>query len=268
MKKLLLILSCTLIFISCEKDKESIIENTDIPLISKVLIGGEIYMEYTYNDENLLTEEKSKFHYSGHFYNNNNQLIKSDFYWDMRIASSSSSVLEEAMNRIEWVSPENTPKSISHRYTYNSEEQLFRKSFVRPSGDNSDFMEFKYENDRIVRATGFNNNSISGYTDYLYDEFGNVISQAKYTVSSFGIEELSTTTEYEYDNMHNPYRSFRRLMTPGTYTNPNNITKETYTLNFDVDPSIEKVQITEYTYEYNTNGYPIKVNGEAEYVYK
>ena len=92
MKKLLLILSCTLIFISCEKDKESIIENTDIPLVSKVLIGGEIYMEYTYNDENLLTEEKNKFHYSRHFYNNNNQLIKSDFYWDMRIASSDSRV--------------------------------------------------------------------------------------------------------------------------------------------------------------------------------
>jgi hypothetical protein len=90
----------------------------------------------------------------------------------------------------------------------------------------------------------------------------------KYIVSSSGIEELSTTTEYEYDNMHNPYQSFKRLVTPGIYTNPNNITKETYTLNFDVDPSIEKVQITEYEYEYNRNGYPIKVNGETEYVYK
>jgi hypothetical protein len=268
MKKLLLILSCTLIFISCEKDKESIIENTDIPLVSKVLIGGEIYMEYTYNDENLLTEEKSKFHYSRHFYNNNNQLIKSDFYWDMRIASSDSRVIEAAMNRKEWVSPENTPKSISHRFTYNSKEQLFRKSFVRPSGNNSDFMEFKYENDRIVRVTGFNNNSISGYTDYQYDEYGNVINQMKYIVSSSGIEELSTTTKYEYDNMHNPYLSFKRLITPGIYTNPNNITKETYILNFDVGPSIEKVQIKEYTYEYNANGYPVKVNGETEYVYK
>ena len=268
MKKFLLILSCTLIFISCEKDKESIIENTDIPLISKVLIGGEIYLEYTYNDENLLTEEKSKFHYSRHFYNNNNQLIKSDFYWDISMASSDSRVIEAAMNRIEWVSPENTPKSISHKFEYNKKEQLLRKSFVRPSGNNSDFMEFQYENDRIVRAKGFNNNSISGYTDYQYDEYGNVIRLTKYIVSSSGIEELSTTTEYEYDNMHNPYQSFRRLMTPGIYTNPNNITKEIYTLNFDVGPSIEKVQITEYTYEYNADGYPVKVNGVTEYVYK
>jgi hypothetical protein len=268
MKKLAFAFFFSLIFFSCEKDKQFIIENTDIPLISKVLIGGEIYMEYSYNDANLVIEEKNKFHYAKHTYNDNNQLITSDFYWDMRIASSNSSVLEAAMNRKEWVNPDNTPKSISHVLEYNSMKHIIRKSFIRPSGNNSDYMEFQYENDRIVRTTGYNNNSISGYTDYLYDIAGNIIKQTKYFISSTGIAELSTTTEYEYDNMHNPYQSFKRLITPGVYTNPNNITKETYTLNFDVDPSIEKVQITEYTYEYNANGYPIKVNGVTEYVYK
>ncbi len=64
MKNKLLIFIITLFFISCERDKELIIENTDIPLISKVLIGDEIYMEYSYNDANLVIEEKSKFHYT------------------------------------------------------------------------------------------------------------------------------------------------------------------------------------------------------------
>jgi hypothetical protein len=268
MKKNLVIFIITLFFISCEKDKQSIIENTEIPLISKVLFGDEIYMEYSYNDANLLIEEKSKFHYSRHFYNYNNQLIKSDFYWDMRIASSNSRVLEEAMNRKEWVNPENTPKSISHKYKYDGNGQLLRKSFIRPTENNSDFIEFQYENDRIVRSTGYNNNSITGYTEYQYDEYGNVIRQKKYTVSSSGIDELSTTTEYEYDNMHNPFQSFRRLITPGIYTNSNNVTKETCTLNFDVNPPGEKVQIMEYTYEYNADGYPVKVNSETEYVYE
>jgi len=268
MKKTVLAFLFSLLFFSCEKDKQSIIENTDIPLISKVLIGDEIYMEYSYNDANLLIEEKSKFHYSRHFYNNNNQLVASDIYWDMRIASSNSRVLEEAMNREEWVNPDNTPKSISHVLEYDTKKQIIRKSFIRPSGDNNDIMEFQYENDRIVRSTGYYNNSISGYTDYQYDEYGNVIRQTKYTVLSTGITELTTTTEYEYDSMHNPYQSFRRLVTPGIYTNPNNITKETYTLNFDVDPSIEKVQITENSYEYNAMGYPIKVNWVTEFVYK
>jgi hypothetical protein len=268
MKKILLMFFFSLLLFSCEKDKQVIIENKDIPLISKVLIGGEIYMEYTYNEANLVTEEKSKFHYAKHTYNDMNQLITSDFYWDISMASSDSRVIEAAMNRKEWVSPENTPKSISHKFEYNSKQQLIRISYIRPSVNISDFMEFQYENDRIIRVTGYYNNSISGYTDYLYDNDGNIIRQTKYFVSSAGIAELSTTTEYEYDNMHNPYQSFKRLITPGIYTNPNNITKETLTINFDVDPSTEKVQITENSYEYNDMGYPIKVNGLTEYVYK
>jgi hypothetical protein len=186
----------------------------------------------------------------------------------MRIASSNSSVLEAAMSRKEWVNPENTPKSISHVLKYNIMKHIIRKSFIRPSGDNSDIVEFLYENDRIVRLTGYYKNSISNYTDYLYDNYGNIIKQTSYHMSSAGITELSTTTEYEYDNMHNPYQSFKRLLTPGIYTNPNNITKEICTLNFDVDLSIEKVQITENTYKYNDKGYPLKVNRLTEYVYK
>jgi len=268
MKKIALMFVFSVMFFSCEKDKQLIIENTDIPLISKVLIGGEIYMEYSYNSANLVTEEKSKFHYTRHIYNDRNQLITSDFYWDISMASSDSRVIEAAMNRKEWVNPDNTPKSISHALEYNSKSQLIRKSYIRPSVHITDSEEFLYENDRIVRATGYYNNSISGYTDDLYDDNGNIIKQTKYFVSSAAIAELSTTTEYEYDNMHNPYQSFKRLITPGVYTNQNNITRETCTIQFEVDPSTEKVQITENSYEYNDRGYPLKVNGLTEYVYK
>ena len=99
-------------------------------------------MEYSYNDANLVTEEKSKFHYAKHIYNDINQLIKSDFYWDMSIASSNSSVLEAAMNRTEWVNPGNTPKSISHTLEYNGKGQLIRKNYIRTADNNSDFVEF------------------------------------------------------------------------------------------------------------------------------
>ena len=68
--------------------------------------------------------------------------------------------------------------------------------------------------------------------------------------------------------MQNPYQSFKRLITPSIYTNQNNIVKEIYTIHYEVDASIEKVQITENSYEYNDKGYPVKVNGVKEYVYK
>jgi hypothetical protein len=111
-------------------------------------------------------------------------------------------------------------------------------------------------------------NILSGYIDYSYDENGNLVKEVKYNVSAEGIAELMTTTDFEYDNMKNPYKSFRRLMTPGVYTNENNIVKQTYTIHFEVDPSTEKVQVTETSYDYNDKGYPVRVNGTVEYVYK
>ena len=268
MKKAVFLFFFSLILFSCEKDEPLIVENTDIPLISKVLIGDETYMEYSYNDANLVTEEKSKFHYTRHIYNGKNQLTKSDCYWDISIASSDSRVIEAAMNRKEWVNPDNTAKSITHALEYNKNGQLIRKLYIRPSVSNSEYNEFTYENDRISRQTMYWQNAMSFYIDYVYDEKGNLIKESKYYVSSTVGTELWTTTEYEYDSMKNPYQTFKRLISPSKYTNPNNITKETYTIHFDVDPSIEKVQITENSYEYNDKGYPIKVNGLTEYVYK
>jgi len=268
MKKALLLFLFSLIIFSCEKDRLLTVENTDIPLISKVLIGNETYMEYSYNEANLVTEEKSKFHYTKHIYNDNNQLTKSDFYWDLSIASSDSRVLEAAMNRKEWVNPDNTAKSMTHSLEYNNNGQLIRKSYIRATDSNTDYNEFTYENDRISRQTIYSRNVLSNYIDYVYDGKGNLIKESKYQVSSTAGNELLTTTEYEYDNMKNPYQTFKRLISPGKYTNPNNITKETYTIHFDVDQYTQKVQVTTNTYKYNNKGYPVTVNGEVEYMYK
>jgi len=268
MKKLALLFFFSLILSSCEKDKQLIVENTDIPLISKVLVAGLPYYEYNYNDANLLIEEKSKFHYTKHNYNDNNLLTTSDFYVDPAMFSSDSRVVEASMNRKEWVNPDNTAKSLTQTFEYNGDGQLARKTYTRPSVTDSEYSEFSFENDRISRQTMYWQNIMSFYIDFIYDEKGNVIKESKYHVPSTGIAELWTTNEYEYDNMHNPFQAFKRLMSPSKFTNPNNITKETYTIYFEVDQWTQKVQIANNTYEYNDYGYPIKVNGEAEYVYK
>jgi hypothetical protein len=268
MKRILFMLLFSPMFFSCEKDKQLIVENTDIPLLSKVLVAGVSYYEYAYNDANLLSEEKSKFHYTKHNYNDKNLLTTSDFYVDPVMFSSDSRVVEASMNRKEWVSPDNTAKSLTQTFEYDDDGQLTRKTYSRPSVTDSEYSEFSFENDRISRQTMHWQNAISFYIDYLYDEKGNSIKESKYYVPSTGIPELWTTTEYEYDNLHNPFQAFKRLVSPGKYTNPNNITKETYTIHFEVDQWIQKVQVTNSIYEYNDMGYPIKVNGAAEYVYK
>jgi len=268
MKKIVLILFSALILSSCEKEQQPFIENTDIPLISKVLIDGTLYYEYTYTDANLLSEERSKYHYTKHNYNNQNLLSSSEIYMDAAMFSSTWSEVEASMNRTEWVNPDNTAKSLTQTFEYTMSNQLVREIYTRPSSTISEYAEFTLENGRIIRQTLYWEDKLSFYIDYEYDETGNLIKQSKFYVPSTGIEELWTTTEYEFDNMHNPFRAFKHLLTPGKYTNPNNITKETYTIHFEVDQWTQKVQVTDNTYQYNNSGYPIKVNGEVEYLYR
>lgn len=268
MKKITLVITFTLALFSCEKEKQIIVENTDIPLLTKVLTGGISNMEYSYNAANLVTEEKSKFTYIRHSYNDNNLLSHSDFYMDPAMFSSDWSIVEASMNRKEWVNPDNTARSLTKGFEYDSNEQLTRITYSRPSVNNSEYSQYTLENDRINRQTMYWQNAISFYIDYLYDEKGNLIKESKYYMPSTGIAELWTTTEYEYDNMNNPFHAFNRLMDPGKFTNQNNITKETYTIYFEVDQWTQKVHTINNSYEYNAIGYPIKVNGEAEYVYR
>lgn len=268
MKKIVFLFLFSLAFFSCEKDGPLIVENTDIPLISKVVIGNETYMRYSYNHANLLTEEKSKFTYTKHNFNSNNLLSSSDFYVDPAMYSSDWSVVEASMKRKEWVNPTNTHKSLTQLFQYAEQDQTFKVTYSRPSTSNSEYSVFTIENDRIRKQIMYWQNAMSFIIDYVYDEKGNLTQESKYYISSTGVSELWTTTEYEYDNMKNPFQAFKRLKFPSKYTNPNNITKETYTLHFDVDQFTQKVQVTNNNYEYNDKGYPIKVNGKAEYVYK
>jgi hypothetical protein len=265
---ILFIILISSLIVSCEKDKQPLVENEDMELISKILLNGELHQEYIYNNQNLITEEKSKFFYTGHSYNDDNQLVRSEFYLDPGMFSSYWEIAQAAMNRTEWVNPSNSTKSLTQEFEYDKKNLLIKKTYVRPSSSYSEYMTFTYDNDRISRQTMYWQNNISGYIDFFYDSSGNLTKEEKYGIVEGGAPELWTTHEYEFDNMKNPYYAFRHLRTPGKYTNPNNIVKETYTIHFEVDAFIEKVQIIENSYEYNDKGYPVKVNKETEYVYK
>jgi hypothetical protein len=249
-------------FYSCEKG--GLIDEGEAYLIKQIFIEDELYSELTYTNADLISEEKSKFSYTKHNYNSANQLVQSDHYWDERIASSSSNVLNEAMNRTEWVNPGNTEKDSYFSYEYHSSGRLKKRTITRVNGGESLVDTFIYNTDGIIeKRISFHENKESVNDDYFYDEKGNLIKQQRYFVSDDGTPVLQTTTEYEFDDKHNPYLAFRSLMIPGRNTNANNITKETYTLHFEM----EDVQVTEYSYEYNVNAYPVKRNDGTKYVY-
>lgn len=261
-----LLLSC-LLLLSCER--ETLFQESDNGYnLKEVLIGGEIYCQYTYNNSGLVIEEKSRFHYSKYSYNSSNQLIQSDHYWDERIASSSSYVLEEAMKRTEWVSPENTERDSYQTFQYNTNGQLVKEVTHRekPGTESVELCSYNSLN-QIYKRSFIQDNRESGYKLYFYDYMGNMNKQQHYYILENGIHQLQTTTEYEFDNKHNPYYSFRCLLIPGQNTNVNNIVKETYTLHFEVDKFIQPVQIKEYSFEYNEMDYPVKRSDGWEFIY-
>jgi len=108
------------IFLSCKKEEPTVVVNSGVPLISNVTIDKLASNQYSYNNVNLISEEKSKFDYTIHQYNDKNQLLSTDYYGNNDILSSDLLVYQAAINRTEWVTPVNGTKGGTIKYEYNS----------------------------------------------------------------------------------------------------------------------------------------------------
>ncbi|OFX59638.1 MAG: hypothetical protein A2066_14135 [Bacteroidetes bacterium GWB2_41_8] len=265
-KKWIIIL-ISILFSSCEKGDDSIIKRNSNGLLSRILISGELYQEFTYTNSGLIYEEKSCGTYIKYTYNSDNQLERQDYYIDPALYSSSMQVITEAQKRKEWANPNNVPKSVTNTYSYPKTGQFIERYVDRTNGTQSYAKYELNEKGLVSKQIFYDDDKPTGYIDYLYDGQGNLTRKMHYFISADGKSYLSNETEYEFDNKRNPYFPFKKLLNPGLYTNLNNITKETYTLYGELPVEIERVQITTHTYEYNESGYPIKVDGIWVYEY-
>jgi hypothetical protein len=267
MKKVWMLILINILFSSCEKDDDPIVERNSKGLLSKILISGQPYQEFTYTNSGLIYEEKSWAMYLKYTYNSDNLLLKSESYVDPSIYSSSMQVILEAQKRKEWANPNNVPKSVTNTYSYPKAEQFIERYVDRANGTH-DYGKYELNEKGLVsKHTFYDEDKPSGYVDYFYDEVGNLIREKHYFISADGKTKLSNETVYDFDNKKNPYFPFNKLIIPGRNTNRNNINKETYTLYGETPSVIEWLNITTHTYEYNDQGYPIKVDGETVYEY-
>ena len=273
--KLKIITFCLLfvtIFVSCKKEdlsKGLNTGNSNVPILSKVLVDNQSSYEYVYNDSNMISEVKSKFDFTINHYNNKGQLVTAEYYGNDNILSSNAEVSATALSSTTLVTSENGTKSGVITYEYNDNGQLTKTTYSLPSTTSSEYSGFTYDsNNRISRQTMYWANIETGYIDYSYDVKGNLIKEMLYNTPSTGVEELITTTSYNFDNENNPYKSSSKLLVPGINTNPNNIIKETYTIHFTPDQGSDDVQVIETSYQYNGLGYPVSKNGNVSYVYE
>ena len=253
---------CIATLFSCNKDESSTNNGNSLNVLLKsVVIESKPYYEYTYNPLNQILEEKSKWHYTKYNYDHS-VLISSDHYVDRNIFSSNSYKADPAFERNEWVNSGNTPLYNSTNYFYDNNNRLYKSS------DQLGYSIYSYNGNNLInRQTLYHNEKETGYINFYYDKKGNLATKKHYIILKSGNAELQTTTEYEYDNKFNPYKVFKHIAIPGIYTNINNIIREIYTIEFNPGPSVEKVQIKEYTYEYNEKGYPVKKNNSTELIY-
>ena len=244
-------------------------EMVRVPLITGVRAAEQPQFEYIYNYSRLVSEERSKYSYTNYNYNEQSQLVATEYYINEALLSADQNILESALNQQGLMNFVNTELGGTIRYEYNGTGQLVKAVTLRPSESTPEYSEFSYDDDnRIGREILYWDNNVLGYIDYLYDDRGNLISEALYSISSSGLAELNTTTQYEFDNKQNPFKSFRKLMSPGINTNQNNITKEIYTIHQNQDDVKDIVQVTSISYVYSSLGFPVRKNGTVEYVYE
>jgi YD repeat-containing protein len=264
-----LIVLLMLLALSCQKEGVMIPEMAKVPLIKGVRAADQPQFEYIYNYSRLVSEEKSRYSFTNYNYNEQNQLVTTDYYINDALLSPDQNLLESALNQQGLMNFVNTELGGTIRYEYNASGQLVKAVTMRPSESTAEYSEYRYDdNDRIGREILYWDNNVLGYIDYLYDSRGNLISEALYSISSTGLAELNTTTQYEFDNKQNPFRSFQRLLSPGINTNPNNITKEIYTIHQSLDEVKDIVQVTSISYVYSSLGFPVRKNGTVEYLYE
>lgn len=252
---------------SCTKDHSPIDEVNSTGLLSKIVISGTPFQEFTYTASGLISEQKSWGSYSKYFYNYLDQLVKAEHYYDPALVSSSSYVIEEAQKRKGWANPGNVPKSTTNTFSYSNDGRFAEGNFERANSYNN-YAKYEFnEKGQVSKQIFYDENKTSGYLEFDYDGIGNLIREKHYFTSADGTSKLSNETEYEFDDKKNPFSPFKKLLPPGRGTNQNNIVKKTYTLYGETPSAIELLEIKTHTYQYNASGYPLKVDGDTVYEY-
>ena len=263
-----LVFSCT---------KESSVQNDDIEYstdnehIKSVWMNGSIVHQYLYDQTGKIVEENCLSYYKKYLYDENDRLLKLESAFD-RSGLSSSMPVEI---RTEFMTSKNSTADSYSLCQYDSEGRLSKMDhYFNETGKNFEYRSmqtFEYEGSNIVKVNLYYvpEGKITQFRVYTYDDQGNVINEKYYSNIERSESELISETSYKYDNYKNPFQIFSITGSPGFYTNVNNIIETSLIRHYEV-PGFDKYSTENRSYEYNSNGYPVKAiftNSVEEYRY-
>ena len=266
---------CVLMVLALSCTKEGGVQNgeieysTDNEHIKSVSAGGTINHQYLYDRAGKIVEENCLFYFKRYLYDENERLVKVESAFDESMLSSSSFV----ERRTEFMTSKNSDVKSYSLYEYDHEGLLSKiKNYANITGKEFEYRSmqtFEYDGALIAKVNLHDpTGQITQYHVYTYDDYGNVANE-KYYSNNVSPNELISETSYKYDNYKNPYRILSILGSPGLFMNINNIIETNLIRHYEVQ-GFEKYSTSKNTYQYNKNGYPVKVNengNEFEYHY-
>jgi hypothetical protein len=237
---------------SCEKENNLCHDNTKIRQVNADDLTRE---QMTYNADCRVSEFIQEFSYKKYSYNPQGQLIKTERAVTL---DPTSCFMPTPSSGETFTDPRKAPITQYNTYEYDEEGRLSKKMSYYLNGEQFQlvsYQTFDYENGLIKQMSRYNpQNELTERNTYTLDENGNIKCDEyffKETETSF---VLISKNEYVFDDKVNPYRIFEDEGLPGVYTNQNNIVRNTFT-GYD-----SNVYTTEYYYEYNASGLPVKMN--------
>lgn len=265
-----LIILVPTLFASCSKDLPVDNFPDESYSIKSVWSDGKNSAKYIYNKDGKIIESQGFYYFKKFNYDLNGRLVKKEIAVDPDIASSTMHEKTELMTS------ENSTFTGYSEFEYDGDSKLMIiKNYVKEN-DQYEYISMnsvEYEGDKIVRMNLHDAQNIMTqcYT-YEYDGSGNVIKEKYYSyLFLVGTEpKLISEVSFKFDNKNNPYRIYKDLGLPGLYSNKNNILETSTILYVDV-PGIDKYTTSKTAYEYNDQGFPVKVstdNSLYEYKYE
>ncbi len=263
MKYYTLLLIIFLGYGSCETEN---VDNSchSSTLISHVANSEVDIQELTYNSNCLIHESIERFSYKRYAYDTQNRLVKLEqaFLFDPLSCYMNPGSANET-----FTDPRKAEIMQYSEFEYDDTGRLTKKLnyFINNGNDLLvSYQTYDYDSNQIVRLNICDpQGQINQYHDYQYDGSGNIIRDDYYLAESGSGAKLQSHSIFEMDDKNNPYIIFAGEGNPGLFTNRNNILKETTVFYNAGGESRNSVQNT---FEYNTLGYPVKVN-ELTYSY-
>ena len=214
------------VLLSCQKDRSEFSSARANAKLKQVLLYSNIDSqepisivdEYEYNDKGLISKVSSPMYDNG--------TIVGTIKYDLYEYNSSDQLIKIMNHNANLNSPTGFINLKNTTYLYSNDGKKLKETIEYPIANISEYSDFEYKDDQLVKVKKYTHNELESYTEYQYDESGRLVKELfyasddqylTYTLHSYSGALQTKSDIYTYpSNSH--YRSINR-----TFNKNNNL---------------------------------------------